>query len=107
MSLSLIGYGKTSVKPFSTSHKEITQKNITTTRKVIVKVEAKHPEYGFSSKAVILGAITILKDQNNIPKGGVLTPAAAFRNTQFVNRLMDNNAAVFKVESDMVTYNQN
>jgi len=38
MSLSLIGYGKTSVKPFTTNHKEITQKNITPTRKIIVKV---------------------------------------------------------------------
>jgi len=37
---------------------------------------------------------------------GVLTPAAAFRNTQFLNRLMDHDAAVFEIESDLVTYSQ-
>lgn len=37
---------------------------------------------------------------------GVLTPAAAFRNTQYLNRLMDHNAAVFEIESDLVTYRE-
>ncbi|CAI6359211.1 unnamed protein product [Macrosiphum euphorbiae] len=106
MTLTLIGHGTTSVKPPSAILKKITNKDNTTTRKTIVKVKAKNPGYGFTSKAVILGAITIIKDQINIPKGGVLTPAAAFRNTQFVNRLMDHDAAVFEIESDLVTYRQ-
>jgi len=37
---------------------------------------------------------------------GVLTPAAAFRNTQFVNRLIDHDAAIFEIESDLVNYRQ-
>ncbi|XP_060859268.1 saccharopine dehydrogenase-like oxidoreductase [Metopolophium dirhodum] len=106
MSLTLIGHGTTCVKPPSAILKKITHKDNTTTRKTIVKVKAKNPGYGFTSKAVILGAITIIKDQINIPKGGVLTPAAAFRNTQFVNRLMDHDAAAFEIESDLVTYRQ-
>jgi len=74
-----------------------------------------------------LGAITILKDHINIPKGynilfinnifqniikilccirGILTPASAFRKTQFVNRLMDHDAAVFEIESDLIIYGQ-
>jgi len=35
---------------------------------------------------------------------GVLTPASAFRNTLFVKRLMDHDAAVFEIESDLVSY---
>lgn len=37
---------------------------------------------------------------------GVLTPAAAFRNSQFVNRLINHDAAAFEVESDLITYGQ-
>ncbi|XP_025191825.1 saccharopine dehydrogenase-like oxidoreductase [Melanaphis sacchari] len=107
MTFSLIGYGTTSVKFPTTDDKEgTTQKNITATRKTIVQIEAENPGYGFTSKAVILGAITILKDQMNIPKGGVLTPAAAFRNTQFINRLIKHDAATFQIESDLVTYSE-
>ncbi|KAL5238649.1 hypothetical protein ACI65C_006059 [Semiaphis heraclei] len=106
MSLTVIGYGKTSAKPPTTIFKEIKHKANTSLRKTIIKVKAKNPGYGFTSKSVILGAITIIKDQINIPKGGVLTPAAAFRNTQFVNRLMDHDAAVFEIESDLVSYRQ-
>ncbi|XP_060847112.1 saccharopine dehydrogenase-like oxidoreductase [Rhopalosiphum padi] len=89
MSLTLIGQGTTSN---------------TSTRQTVIKVKAKNPGYGFTSKAVVLGAITIIKDQINIPKGGVLTPASAFRNTQFVKRLMDHDAADFEIESDLVTH---
>uniref|UniRef100_A0A2S2P170 Saccharopine dehydrogenase-like oxidoreductase n=2 Tax=Schizaphis graminum TaxID=13262 RepID=A0A2S2P170_SCHGA len=104
MSLTLIGQGTTSVKHSTVNLKEITYKDNTSTRQTVIKVKAKNPGYGFTSKAVILGAITIIKDQINIPKGGVLTPASAFRNTQFVKRLMDHNAAVFEIESDLVIY---
>ncbi|XP_025198349.1 saccharopine dehydrogenase-like oxidoreductase [Melanaphis sacchari] len=104
MSLTLIGHGTTSVKPPIENLKKTTYKDNTTTRQTIIKVKAKNPGYGFTSKAVVLGAITIIKDQINIPKGGVLTPASAFRNTQFVKRLMDHDAAIFEIESDLVTY---
>ncbi|XP_026817220.1 saccharopine dehydrogenase-like oxidoreductase [Rhopalosiphum maidis] len=104
MSLTLIGQGTTSVKHPTVNLKKITYKHNTSTRQTVIKVKAKNPGYGFTSKAVILGAITIIKDQINIPKGGVLTPASAFRNTQFVKRLMDHDAAVFEIESDLVTY---
>lgn len=106
MCLTLIGHGTTSVNPPTSNLKKITHKDNTSIRKTIIKVNAKNPGYGFTSKAVILGAITILKEQIKMPKGGVLTPAAAFRNTQFVNRLMDHDAAVFEIESDLVTYRQ-
>ncbi|CAH1731636.1 saccharopine dehydrogenase-like oxidoreductase [Aphis gossypii] len=104
MSLTLIGHGTTSEKPPTANLKDITHKDNTYKRQTIIKVKAKNPGYGFTSKAVILGAITIIKDQINIPKGGVLTPASAFRNTLFVKRLMDHDAAVFEIESDLVTY---
>lgn len=85
---------------------KIMKKNdITASKKTITTVEIKNTNE-FTSKAVILGAVTIIKDQINIPKGGVLTPAAAFRNTKFVEHLMNHDAAVFKVESDLVTYSQ-
>ncbi|XP_060860300.1 saccharopine dehydrogenase-like oxidoreductase [Metopolophium dirhodum] len=106
MSLTLIGHGTTSANPSKDNLKEIAHKDNTATRTTIIKVRAKNPGYGFSSKAVVLGAITILKDHINIPKGGVLTPASAFRNTQYVNRLMDHDAAVFEIESDLVIYGQ-
>ncbi|XP_015378852.1 PREDICTED: saccharopine dehydrogenase-like oxidoreductase [Diuraphis noxia] len=106
MSLTLIGYGTTSVYSPNAYIKDITYNDNTTSRKTIAKVIAKNPFYGLSSKAVVLGAITILKDHINIPKGGVLTPAAAFRNTQFVNRLIDHDAVVFEIESDLITYKQ-
>lgn len=99
MSLTLIGHGTTSVKPPSDILKEITHRDNTTKRTTIIKViffnynyiyllwviyiniipifeiilylqvKAKNPGYGFTSKAVILGAITIIKDKINIPKG--------------------------------------
>lgn len=99
MLLTLIGYGSTSTKYPNTNSKEIRQNS----RKTIINVKAKNPGYGFTSKAVVLGAITILKDRKNI-KGGVLTPASAFRNTQYIDRLIKHNAAIFEVESDLVIY---
>ncbi|CAI6356855.1 unnamed protein product [Macrosiphum euphorbiae] len=106
MTLTLIGHGTTSAHPPNDNLKEITLKDNIATRTTIIKVRAKNPVYGFTSKAVVLGAITIIKDHINIPKGGVLTPASAFRNTQFANRLMDHDAAVFEIESDLIIYGQ-
>ncbi|XP_008179776.1 saccharopine dehydrogenase-like oxidoreductase [Acyrthosiphon pisum] len=106
MSLTLIGRGTTSANPPNDNLKEIAHKDNIAARTTIIKVRAKNPGYGFTSKAVILGAITIIKDHINIPKGGVLTPASAFRNTQFMNRLMDHDAAVFEIESDLIIYGQ-
>lgn len=34
-------------------------------------MRAKNPGYGFTSKAVVLGAITLLIDKDTIPKGYV------------------------------------
>ncbi|CAH1733230.1 unnamed protein product [Aphis gossypii] len=100
LTLTLIGYGTTSVK-HPTNDQNNEKNDITASKKTITTVEIKNTNE-FTSKAVILGAVTIIKDQINIPKGGVLTPAAAFRNTKFVEHLMNHDAAVFKVSHQPV-----
>ncbi|XP_050528457.1 saccharopine dehydrogenase-like oxidoreductase [Daktulosphaira vitifoliae] len=94
MSLTIIGRGTTSG---DTLINENDASRITK-----VKVSANSPGYGFTSKSVVLGAVTLLKD--NIPKGGVLTPASAFRKTNFLNRLVEHEAAKFELISDTVNY---
>ncbi|CAB3260911.1 unnamed protein product [Arctia plantaginis] len=46
--------------------------------------------YDSTAIAVIMSAITIIKESSNIPKGGVLMPGAAFHKTDLVDRLMNN-----------------
>lgn len=106
MTLTLIGQGSTSKlsdEPSSGNSEEIRQ-GVSNTRKIFVEVRAKNAGYGFTSKSVSLAAITILKD-DNLPKGGVLTPASAFRNTQFINRLIEHDAASFEIASDIIVPN--
>lgn len=40
----------------------------------------------------------------NLLYRGVLTPAAAFRNTQYLNRLIQYDAATVNIESDQIIY---
>lgn len=56
-------------------------------KQVVTRVICTNPFYGAASKAVLLSAITILKECNKMPIGGVLTPAAAFKNTLIIDRL--------------------
>ncbi|XP_050438087.1 saccharopine dehydrogenase-like oxidoreductase [Adelges cooleyi] len=91
MSLTLIGRGTTSIDN-TNSKKDI--------RTTIARIKVKNPGYGFTSKAVVLGAVTLIKD--NITNGGVLTPASAFRKTDYMKRLIENDAATFEIISETV-----
>ncbi|VVC37547.1 Hypothetical protein CINCED_3A024175 [Cinara cedri] len=97
MLLTLIGYGSVSIQS-ETNINEIKHG----VKKTIVKFKAKNPGYGFTSKAIVLAAVTILRD--NVIKRGVLTPAAAFRNTQYLNRLIEYDAATIEIESEQIIY---
>ncbi|KAF9416228.1 hypothetical protein HW555_006387 [Spodoptera exigua] len=58
------------------------------TKKMSVKVSGSDPGYDTTAVAIIMCAITILKERSNIPKGGVVMPGAAFFRTDIVDRLM-------------------
>lgn len=61
-------------------------------KKVITKVSGVSPGYDMTSIALILSAITILKEADKIPdNGGVLTPGAAFGKTSLIEQLNKNN----------------
>ncbi|XP_050531063.1 saccharopine dehydrogenase-like oxidoreductase isoform X2 [Daktulosphaira vitifoliae] len=59
VSFTFIGKGDISIKN--------TNKQNDSTNTIILKIKASNPGYGFASKAVVLGAVTLLQD--NIPKG--------------------------------------
>lgn len=56
-----------------------------------IETRASGPEPGYSatSKIVLSAALTLLNDREQLPKGGVLTPAAAFRHSGLIKRLED------------------
>jgi len=56
-------------------------------KSMTVLVNGRDPAYLATSTAMIQSALTILKDRDQMPKGGVLTPASAFRSTKLVDRL--------------------
>ncbi|CAB3235856.1 unnamed protein product [Arctia plantaginis] len=58
------------------------------TKTLSVKVSGQDPCQDSTAIALIMSAITILKESSNMPKGGVITPGAAFFRTDIVDRLM-------------------
>lgn len=91
-----VGKGWREVFPVPTKDIEIPQN-----KKVVTRVTCNNPLYGAASTALLLSAITILDEPEKLPEnGGVLSPAAAFRNTSLINKLQDNGFVfeVLKVE---------
>uniref|UniRef100_A0A2A4JJC6 Saccharopine dehydrogenase NADP binding domain-containing protein n=1 Tax=Heliothis virescens TaxID=7102 RepID=A0A2A4JJC6_HELVI len=63
---------------------EKTQPNKT----VVAKVTGSNPAYGSAVVALIMSAVTLLKERRNMPEnGGVITPGSAFQNTSLIERL--------------------
>lgn len=55
---------------------------------MIAKVSGSNPGYGATCVALVLSAVTILKESDKMPgSGGVLPPAAAFAKTSLINEL--------------------
>ncbi|EZA51718.1 hypothetical protein DMN91_003609 [Ooceraea biroi] len=55
---------------------------------VITKVSGDSPAYGMTSTALVLTAVTILKEKDKMPdNGGVLPPGAAFGKTSLIEKL--------------------
>lgn len=60
-------------------------------KKVMTRVVCSNPLYGSASLACILAAVTIIEESDKMPgEGGVLSPGAAFRDTNLIERLHDN-----------------
>lgn len=69
-------------------------------KKMTVKVSGKNPGYGSTSIALLLSAMTILKESDRMPdNGGVLAPGAAFRKTNIINELQENGVKFEIVEN--------
>ncbi|XP_067007405.2 saccharopine dehydrogenase-like oxidoreductase [Anabrus simplex] len=55
---------------------------------MIVRVSGSDPGYGLTTRALLLSAITILKEANKMPgRGGVFPPGAAFAKTSLIEEL--------------------
>jgi len=54
---------------------------------MMVEVNGHDPGYVATSTCIVQAGLTILKDRAKMPKGGVLTPASAFRDTNLLDRL--------------------
>ncbi|XP_041968124.1 saccharopine dehydrogenase-like oxidoreductase [Aricia agestis] len=57
---------------------------------ITAKVSGVNPGYGLTAVMLLLSALTILNEPEKLPEPGVLTPGAAFGNTQLVRKLNDN-----------------
>nr|XP_021188743.2 saccharopine dehydrogenase-like oxidoreductase [Helicoverpa armigera] len=58
------------------------------TKTVVAKVTGTNPAYGSAVAALLMSAVTLLKERHNMPEiGGVMTPGSAFNNTNLVTRL--------------------
>ncbi|KAI5636340.1 saccharopine dehydrogenase NADP binding domain-containing protein [Phthorimaea operculella] len=68
-------------------------------KSVTVKVSGSDPAYRTTGMALVLSAITILKEKSAMPSGGVLTTGAAFRDTQLIERLHKNGMNFETVEN--------
>ncbi|KAG6457353.1 hypothetical protein O3G_MSEX010260 [Manduca sexta] len=69
-------------------------------KKMAVKVSGKNPGYGATVTALMLSAITILKEQNKMPStGGVVTTGVAFKDTDLVKNLNENNVTFEIIDS--------
>ncbi|CAK1541230.1 unnamed protein product [Leptosia nina] len=75
--------------------------NTPPTKKLTVKVSGVNPGYGATVVAVLFSAITILKEKEKMPpQGGVLTTGVAFRNTEIIKNLHENNLKFQVVEEE-------
>ncbi|KAM3959969.1 saccharopine dehydrogenase-like oxidoreductase [Aphomia sociella] len=63
---------------------------------IMAKVSGVNPGYGSTVVSLLHSALTVLRQQDKMPRnGGVMTPAMAFRDTDLIQRLTENN---FKFE---------
>uniref|UniRef100_A0A8D8ZHE4 Saccharopine dehydrogenase-like oxidoreductase n=1 Tax=Cacopsylla melanoneura TaxID=428564 RepID=A0A8D8ZHE4_9HEMI len=67
---------------------------------VVAQISAFNPGYGFTVTALLLSAITLLREPSTLPPcGGVYTPGAAFEHTSLFNQLTKHGMK-FEVLSD-------
>ena len=55
---------------------------------VELSLTLRDPGYTSTAQMLCASALTVLNDRNAMPKGGVLTPAVAFRNTSIFDNLV-------------------
>lgn len=65
------------------------------TKTLTATVTGTNNGYGTTCAGVLLCALTILKESDKMPKGGVLMPGAAFYNTDLIKNL-DNHEDAYK-----------
>ncbi|CAH1643500.1 unnamed protein product [Spodoptera littoralis] len=59
---------------------------------VVARVTGTNPGYGATVVALLMAAHTVLKEREKLPgAGGVTTPGAVFKNTNLINKLIENN----------------
>ncbi|XP_055373745.1 saccharopine dehydrogenase-like oxidoreductase [Condylostylus longicornis] len=64
------------------------QYKTTPSKTIITKVTGKNPGYGATCVALLVSAVTVLKENDKMPgNGGVLPPGAAFAKTNMINEL--------------------
>lgn len=57
-------------------------------RQVVVRVSGRNPGYGATATALVISALTILRESDKMPgRGGVITPGAAFYATTYPQQL--------------------
>lgn len=67
---------------------------------ILAKVTGTNPGYGATVVALLMAALTILKERENLPRtGGVFTPGAVFKDTKIIKKLIENNLNYEIVES--------
>ncbi|CAB3227477.1 unnamed protein product [Arctia plantaginis] len=60
-------------------------------KKVVAKVRGTNPGYGATCVALLSAAVTLLTEREKMPlPGGILTTAAAFKNTDIIKKLNEN-----------------
>ncbi|XP_065202976.1 saccharopine dehydrogenase-like oxidoreductase [Planococcus citri] len=71
--------------------------NVPTNKVLVAEMYCKNFGYGFTSKAAVNGAFTILKESDKMPsRGGVYTPGGAFSRTSYFDQLLKDGAS-FKI----------
>jgi short subunit dehydrogenase-like uncharacterized protein len=67
---------------------------------LIARVRCMDPGYGSTAVIVVACALSLLFDRSSLPhKGGVYTPAIAFRGSALIERLRDGGVAIDVVSS--------
>ncbi|XP_045449540.1 saccharopine dehydrogenase-like oxidoreductase [Melitaea cinxia] len=70
------------------------------------KVTGSNPGYGATVVALLFSAIMILREQDKMPKCGVLTPGYAYRKTSIIQHLNENNLKFEIVSRDSEKQNE-